>query len=72
MPPTDRLITIATARRDTELVTLSEMASRLAMRPRTFRALARREQLPRVRINGRLIRYEPERILAIITERFAT
>lgn len=70
MPLNDQHITIGTVRRDTELVSLAEMASRLAMRPRTFRAFALREQLPRVVINARLIRFEPEKVIAIITERF--
>lgn len=59
-------------RPDTELVDIVEMAERLAMRPRTFRELVRRERLPRVVINQRLIRFEPELVIAVITERFSS
>ena len=47
----------------TELLTAEELAGRLRVRPDTVRIWGREGRIPRVRISGKVIRYDPAQVL---------
>ena len=55
---------------DTELVTVDEMADRLAMTRKTFARLVREVGIPKVKLGHRTVRYSPEAVIAFVTENF--
>ena len=55
---------------DTELVTVAEMADRLAMTRKTFARLVREVGIPKVKLGHRTVRYSPEAVIAFVTENF--
>lgn len=57
-------------RLDTELVTVDEMADRLAMTRKTFARLVREFGIPKIRLGHRTVRYAPEAVIAFVTEKF--
>ena len=50
-----------------EICTQSRMAAILGCTPRTIGNLARRNRIPVIRV-GRLVRFEPEKVIAALTE----
>lgn len=57
-------------RPDTELVTLEEMADRLALTRKAFARLCREAGVPKVKLGHRTVRYAPEAVIAFVTEKF--
>jgi len=57
---------------DTELVTIEEMAARMAMTRTTFERFARIHKIPRVRLGHKTVRYAPERVIAFVTAKLTT
>jgi excisionase family DNA binding protein len=59
-------------RPDTELVTIDEMASRMAMTRTTFERLVRVHRIPKVRLGHKIVRFAPEAVIAYVTEKLTT
>lgn len=57
---------------ETELVTIDEMASRMAMTRTTFERFARIHRIPRVRLGHKTVRFAPETVIAYVTEKLTT
>ena len=57
-------------RPETELVTVTEMADRLAMTRKGFARLVREAGIPKVKLGHRTVRYAPEAVIAFVTEKF--
>ena len=51
---------------DTELVTVAEMADRLAMTRKGFGRLVREAGIPKVKLGHRTVRYAPALVIAIV------
>lgn len=51
----------------TELVTARELAKRLRVSPETVRAWARRGCIPTLRLSPKVIRYNPEAVMAALS-----
>lgn len=50
----------------TELLTAQELAKRLRVSPETVRAWSRRGMIPALRLSPKVIRYNPEAVLAAL------
>lgn len=57
---------------ESELVTVEEMAARMAMSRTTFERFARIHRIPRVRLGHKTVRYAPESVIAYVTARCTT
>ena len=51
----------------TELLTTRELAKRLRVSPETVRPWARRGHIPTLRLSPKVIRYDPEAVLAALS-----
>jgi len=52
-----------------KLLTVEEMAARMQVKPTTIRFWARAGVIPALRITPKIVRFDPEAVLAAINER---
>jgi excisionase family DNA binding protein len=55
--------------RDTELLTVDQLAERLRLRPHTVRAWARRGRIPVIRLSHKVVRFSWSAVLAVLKDR---
>jgi excisionase family DNA binding protein len=58
--------------RPAELVNADEMADRLGLTRPAFDRLVRDAGVPKLKLGHRTVRFEPEAVIAFVTERFTT
>jgi excisionase family DNA binding protein len=54
---------------ETELLTVSQLAERLHVRPRTVQSWARQGRIPTVKLSSKVVRFDWQAVLTVIRDR---